>query len=63
MAERLKAVLPNLISNRQNAFLNGRSIAENILLMHDIVRGYHINEGKAGCAIKVDLMKAYDTVS
>ena len=46
-----------------NEFLKSRAISDNILLMHDIVRGYHKNEWKARCAIKVDLLKAYDTMS
>lgn len=45
-----------------NAFLKGRAITDNIFLMHDIARGYHRIDGKARCDVKVDLMKAYDTL-
>jgi hypothetical protein len=42
--------------------LTGRIISENILLAQELVKGYHKNKGKARCAIKVDLKKAYDSV-
>lgn len=51
-----------MIDQRQNAFLKGRNIADSVLLMHDIVKGYYKNDGKARCVMKIDLMKAYDTV-
>ncbi|KAL3507257.1 hypothetical protein ACH5RR_032639 [Cinchona calisaya] len=62
LAQRLKRVLSGLVNNTQSPFMAGRSISDNILLMHDIVRGYHKRDGKPRCAVKVDLMKAYDTV-
>ncbi|KAL3519687.1 hypothetical protein ACH5RR_017836 [Cinchona calisaya] len=30
--------------------------------MHELLRGYHRADGKARCAIKVDIIKAYDTI-
>lgn len=30
--------------------------------MEELVRGYHKDEGPPRCAIKIDLMKAYDSV-
>lgn len=35
---------------------------DNILLMQEIVRGHHRDQGLPRCAIKLDLMKAYDSV-
>ena len=58
----MKKVLPKLICNRQNAFLKGRVISDNILLMHDIVNGYHRDTGQVKCAMKIDLVMAHDTV-
>uniref|UniRef100_A0A2N9J3H3 Reverse transcriptase domain-containing protein n=1 Tax=Fagus sylvatica TaxID=28930 RepID=A0A2N9J3H3_FAGSY len=46
----------------QSFFQSGRVISENILLAQELVKGYHKNKGKARCAIKVDLKKAYDSV-
>lgn len=35
---------------------------DNILLMQELVRGHHRDQGLPRCAIKLDLMKAYDSV-
>lgn len=35
---------------------------DNVLLMQELARGYHINEGLPRCAIKIDHMKAYDSI-
>lgn len=44
-------------------FIPSRSISKNILLAQEVVRDYHKNEGKPRCTLKVDLMKAYDSVN
>lgn len=36
---------------------------DNILLMPELVRDYHKDQGSARCAMKLDLMKAYDSVA
>lgn len=36
---------------------------DNILLAQEVVRDYHNNQGTPGCAIKVDIKKAFDSVS
>lgn len=48
---------------RQTAFVPGRAISDNVLLMQELVRGYHLDKGKSRCVIKVDIMKAYDSVN
>jgi hypothetical protein len=62
LANRLNSCLSELINSNQTAFVKGRNISENILLAQELVKGYHKDKGKAGCAIKVDLKKAYDSV-
>lgn len=62
LANRLQGVLPYLIDKTQSAFIKGRSIVDNVLLMQEVVRGYHRDSGSPRCSIKVDLMKAYDSV-
>ncbi|KAI8561587.1 hypothetical protein RHMOL_Rhmol04G0351900 [Rhododendron molle] len=62
LANRLQPLLPSLISPNQSAFVKGRLILDNILLMQEIVKNYHRENGKPRCAIKMDLMKAYDSV-
>lgn len=62
LAKRLQSVLPYIISPAQAAFVKGRSIADSIMIMQELVRSYHLNSGPARCAIKIDIMKAYDSV-
>ena len=62
LANRFRSCLNDLVSPNQTAFIKGRSISENILLAQELVKGYHKDKGKARCAIKVDLKKAYDFV-
>ncbi|XP_026443283.1 uncharacterized protein LOC113343248 [Papaver somniferum] len=63
ISSRMKFILKGLISSSQFAFISGRSIQDNILLAHEIVRNYHKSGGSPRCALKIDLQKAYDTVS
>lgn len=63
LANRMQGILPIIINQSQSAFVKGRSIADNILLMQDLVRNYHRDEGPPKCAIKIVLMKAFDSVS
>lgn len=53
--------LPLLVRFSQ-ILLKGRSIMDNILLKQEIVKNYHKEGGIPRCAIKMDLMKAYDSV-
>ncbi|KAG7587002.1 Reverse transcriptase domain [Arabidopsis thaliana x Arabidopsis arenosa] len=63
LAGRLQALLPHVISKAQSAFLKGRLLAENVLLASEIVEGYgRKNIGPRGM-LKVDLRKAFDSVS
>ncbi|XP_026399752.1 uncharacterized protein LOC113295636 [Papaver somniferum] len=60
---RMKRILQDLISANQSAFVSGRAIQDNILVDHEIVRNYHRISGTPRCSLKIDLKKAYDTVS
>ncbi|WOL01242.1 hypothetical protein Cni_G09958 [Canna indica] len=62
IANRLKVVLPDLISSTQHAFIRGRLIHENIALCHSLMHNYHLISGQKRMSIKVDLHKAYDSV-
>lgn len=62
LAIRLQPILPHLIDQSQAAFVKGCSISDNILLMQELVRNYHRNALPKRCAVKIDLMKAYDSV-
>lgn len=62
LANRLQPILALIITKGQAAFVKGRSISDNILLTQELVRNYLRDTGVARCAIKIDLMKAYDSI-
>ena len=62
LVSRIKPYLDQLIGKQQSAFIPGRYITDNILLMQEIVRGYHRNNGIGRFALKIDIQKAYDSV-
>ncbi|KAL4348632.1 hypothetical protein GQ457_17G001490 [Hibiscus cannabinus] len=63
LVERLNVVLPSLISPIQSAFIKGRSIVDNTLLVQELVKGYGRSMISPRCALKVDLQKAFDSLS
>ncbi|GAA0184441.1 hypothetical protein LIER_31729 [Lithospermum erythrorhizon] len=62
LANRLKQTLQGVIGLQQTAYVPGRSIADGIFIMQEMVCGYHKKTGKPRCALKVDITKAYDTI-
>ena len=64
LANRLKGVLPEVLSDTQSAFVPGRQITDNVLVAFDVM--HCINQrrkGKEGLmAIKLDMTRAYDWV-
>ena len=62
LANRIKRVLPDLIDPVQSVFVPGRRIADNIFLSQEVLRGYHRVSKDPRCAMKIDIMKAYDNV-
>lgn len=63
LSNRMMPVLDSVISQNQSAFISGRNIAENVLLAQELARNYHRKEGAPRCTMKIDLMKAYDSVN
>ncbi|XP_057951032.1 uncharacterized protein LOC131145870 [Malania oleifera] len=59
---RIKPCLEEIIDPAQAAFIQKRSMVENIYMMQELIRGYARKRVSPRCLIKVDLRKAYDTV-
>ncbi|KAL2904195.1 hypothetical protein RDABS01_002905 [Bienertia sinuspersici] len=63
LCSRLSNVLPDIISPNQGAFVSGRSIMHNALICQDLMRFYRPSQIQDCCMFKLDVKKAYDTVS
>ncbi|ONI21342.1 hypothetical protein PRUPE_2G060500 [Prunus persica] len=64
LANRLKTLLPMLISQHQNAFIPGRQIQDNILLAHEAFHYLRLKSSKKSfeLGLKLDMNKAYDRI-
>ncbi|CAA7017493.1 unnamed protein product [Microthlaspi erraticum] len=63
LVARLKPILPDLILPNQTAFVKDRLLVENTVLAGELVNGYHKKGGTKKLTIKVDIAKAFDSVS
>ncbi|XP_062089258.1 uncharacterized protein LOC133795819 [Humulus lupulus] len=59
---RLSTVLPFLTHQNQGTFIKQRSLAHNIFILQDLLKGYSRKNISKRCLVKIDLSKAYDSV-
>ena len=64
IANRLKKILPSIVSDTQSAFVHGRLITDNILVAFETMHHINMKKGwkKGEMALKLDMSKAYDRV-
>jgi hypothetical protein len=61
LANRLKVVLPKIISPLQSAFVPGRNIQDNSIIAHELLHSFKLKRGKWGFMfLKIDMEKAFD---
>lgn len=63
LASRMEPLMDSIIDKAQAAFIQGRSLAGNIQLAQELLRKYGRKRSSPRCLIKVDLCKAYDSIS
>ena len=64
LVTKLKPLLDKFISPTQSAFIPDRWIAENQVIVQDLIHGIKTRKPKSGLMdIKLDLQKAYDKVN
>ena len=62
IANRLKPLLPGLISPKQSGFVEGREILDGIIAVHEVTHSLKCTK-LPGMLIKLDISKAYDKLS
>lgn len=62
MANRLKPLLPTLVSREQTGYVEGKQILDNIIQAHEVVHSL-TSKRKLGMIMQLDIAKAYDKVN
>ncbi|GKC91580.1 RNA-directed DNA polymerase, eukaryota, reverse transcriptase zinc-binding domain protein [Tanacetum coccineum] len=63
LTNRIKNGLQKVVNMNQSAFIPSGHIQDNILIAQELLKGYKRKNGARRCALKIDIQKAYDTVS
>ena len=61
LTSRLLLVIPSIIANQQNGFIQGRQILNSIISAHENIHSLSYSNNQ-GFIMKVDIAKAYDRV-
>lgn len=63
VTNRSKRILPDIVSLEQSAFFPGRHITNNIIMAYECLSFMKRNKSfkHRHCALKLDMMKAYDS--
>lgn len=59
MANRVKPLLPSLVSGEQSIYVEGKRILDNIIQAHEVVHSL-TSERKSGMVMQLDIAQAYD---
>jgi hypothetical protein len=62
IAQRLKPLLPLIISPEQSGYVEGRKILDSVILAHEVIHSLQ-STGTPGMLLKLDLSKAFDKLS
>jgi len=62
LAERLARIMPNLVSNHQRGFIQGRRIKDCICITSEAINILHNSAFGGNLALKIDIAKAFDTI-
>lgn len=63
LAGRIQKIIDYLISFNQSAFVPNRLIGDNIMLVQALCKDYHRHDGIPRCAFKLDIHKAFASLS
>ncbi|XP_070048501.1 uncharacterized protein [Nicotiana tomentosiformis] len=58
----MQGVVDKLVDYSQAAFVPGRVITDNIILSHELVKGYNRKSISPRCMLQIDMQKAHDSV-
>lgn len=62
IVNRLKPLMPSLISQEQTSFVEGRQILDGIIIAHEVIHTLRTSSSP-GMVIKLDIAKAFDKAS
>jgi len=62
VANRLKPLLPSLVSGEKSGYVEGRQILHNIIQAHEVVHSL-TSKRQVGMIMQLDIAKAYDKVN